>query len=449
MNHLLNITKKELRELLTPSSIISIVVVMIMMCSIGIIISGETENASKLSPVGVVDGDDGEYSDYTIEYIKQCYLNNGVSKEDIDNYVIILESEYGDSDAIVKEMAEKGLSSAIAIAPDYSENISSGVYGIIEKYYLYSNGGLFSSTSSEVNDLILSYANNDLSLLLLEQGGFSEADAKFLQNPIDYSQDFTEIDGVVYEGITPYEISTSLMSQTLMVPLIIMIIIVMIGSIVISSMGNEKENKTLETLLTLPVKRTTIVSGKLIASAIVGLIFGLAYMVGMNFYMTGVTSTVGGVNLADYGLYLDTLDWLLLGVMVFLTIMCALGMCMILGAFVKNYKAAQTMTLPISVLAMIPMFITMFIGWNSLPVVGQAVMFLIPFTHPMMAMTNLMFGDIWLVLAGIVYLLIFSLAMIYLTVRLYKSDILLTGLSQTKFMRTLNRIFAKKGKNKA
>lgn len=444
MNHLLNITRKELRELLTPSSIISIVVVMIMMCSIGLIVGGQTEDASKLSPVGIVNGDDGEYGEYTIQYIRDCYINSGIPEDEINNYVVILNCAYGDSDAIIEEMNNKGLTSAIAISDTYSDDISKGIPGTIEKYYIYTNGGIFSSTSSTVNDTILSYANTDLSLLLMQEGGFSPEYAEFLQSPIDYSQDFTDINGTVYEGITPYEISTTVMSQTLMIPIIIMIIIVMIGSIVISSMGNEKENKTLETLLTLPVKRTTIVSGKLIASAIVGLVFGLAYMIGMTFYMSGMTSAVGGVNLSDYGLTLDAIDWLLLGAMVFLTIMSALGMCMIMGAFVKNYKAAQTMTLPISVLAMIPMFITMFVGWDSIPFVGQAILFIIPFTHPMMAMNNLMFGNMDIVLWGIVYLLIFSLTMIYITVRLYKSDILLTGIGQTKFVRTLHKVFSKK-----
>lgn len=444
MNHLLNITRKELRELLTPSSIISIVVVMIMMCSIGLIVGGQTEDASKLSPVGIVNGDSGEYGNDTIHYIEKCYINSGIPEDEIKNYVVILNCTYGDSDAIIQEMNNKGLTSAIAISNTYSHDISAGIPGTIEKYYIYTNGGIFSSTSSEVNDTILSYANTDMSLLLLQESGFGPDYAKFLQNPINYSQDFTDINGTVYEGITPYEISTSVMSQTLMIPIIIMIIIVMIGSIVISSMGNEKENKTLETLLTLPVKRTTIVSGKLIASAIVGLVFGLAYMVGMTFYMNGMTSTVGGVNLSDYGLTLDAFDWLLLGVMIFLTIMSALGICMIMGAFVKNYKAAQTMTLPISVLAMIPMFITMFVGWDSIPLVGQAILFIIPFTHPMMAMNNLMFGNMDIVLWGIAYLLIFSLTMIYITVRLYKSDILLTGVGQTKFVRTLNKVFSKK-----
>ena len=203
----------------------------------------------------------------------------------------------------------------------------------------------------------------------------------------------------------------------------------MIGSIVISSIGNEKENKTMETLLTLPINRTTIVSGKLIGASISGLIMGALYMVGMYFYINGVMITTGdGVSLESLGLTLDVLDWIMVIATMFLAIICALGMCMILGAFAKNYKAAQTYVLPISVLALIPMFITMFGSYGELPMILQVLLFIIPFTHPMVVMQNLMFGNMAMVFGGLAYLLVFAFAMIYVTVRLYKSDILLTGI---------------------
>jgi ABC-2 type transport system permease protein len=223
-----------------------------------------------------------------------------------------------------------------------------------------------------------------------------------------------------------------------------MMIIIVIGSMVISPMGSEKENKTLETLLTMPMNRTTIVSGKLLAAAIVGLIYGLAYMVGMSFYLRGVTGSMGGANLQDYGLSLGVTDWAIIAVMIFLAIFCALGICMILGAFTKNYKSSQTMVLPITVLAMIPMFITMFTSFGSLPAAVQGIVFAIPFSHPMMVMNNLMFGEMTLVLAGIGYLILFTLIVIFITVRLYKSDILLTGVGNTKAVKIAKAVILKR-----
>lgn len=52
---------------------------------------------------------------------------------------------------------------------------------------------------------------------------------------------------------------------------------------------------------------------------------------------------------------------------------------MILGAFTRNLKMAQTMIMPITVLAMLPMMVFLFSGWYSLPSVLKGVMFAIPF----------------------------------------------------------------------
>jgi ABC-2 type transport system permease protein len=74
------------------------------------------------------------------------------------------------------------------------------------------------------------------------------------------------------------------------------------------------------------------------------------------------------------------------------------------------------------------MFVTMFTDFNTLPGVLQAFLFAIPFTHPMMVMNNLMLGDTFMVWAGLGYLALFALLMILITVKIYNSDILLTGL---------------------
>lgn len=446
MNHLFNITKKELKELLTPGSLVSMLLVVILLSSLGTLMGGEMESAQKLSPMGVVNSDaGGTYSDKTVGYIRDIYIDSGVKAEDINKYVVILNCAFNDA-AIAGAMEEANLKTAVAISPGYSSDIAAGTPGKIYKYFMYSNIGMLASATAGINDSILLYINQTISKELIGSNisGTCTFTPAFLQNPVAYDKNRTCINGTVYEGITPYQIASSTMSQTMMVPIIMMIIITMVGSMIISSMGNEKENKTLETLLTLPVKRTTVVSGKLLASALVGLIYGVAYLFGMSIYLGGMAGGAAGINLADYGLALNAVDWVLIGASVFLSIMSALGICMIMGAFAKNYKAAQTMTMPITILAMIPMIVTMLFGWDALPGMLQAILFAIPFSHPMMATNNLMFGGTALVLGGIVYMIVFSAVMIAITVRIYKSDILITGLGTTK----LGQMLGKMGKKK-
>lgn len=432
--------KKELRELLNIESIMSIAVVMIIFVGLGLMIGTQTDEASKPPTFGILNYDDdnvGGYTDTAMEVIEGIY-----SSPEIQASHLIEISSNGDTredgDALITKMQELGLTSAIVIDSQFSSNIDTKQPGEIRAYFITEGAGMLGGMDSEIIAMVIDMINKKISAELIDQS-FTPGSSVFLINPVSFkgTSNFTYVNGNLINGVTPMAISSTMMSQTLMVPIVIMIVIMVVGSIVISSMGNEKENKTLETLLTLPVKRSTIVSSKILASAIMGLVYGIAYMAGMYVYMQSMSKGLGGANLADYGLTLGLVEWAIIMLVVFVAIMCALGLCMILGAFVKNYKSAQTMTLPITVLAIIPMIIFMFADWNSLGTGMQALMFIIPFSHPMMIMQNLMFGNYLIVIAGMIYNIAFAIVTVLITVRLYNSDILLIGFGSTKLGRAL------------
>lgn len=454
MSDLSNIVRKEVKELLTPGSVASVLIMMVLFASLGGLIGEEVQKSAVLPTVGIANSEDqsietdyGTWDAYDI--LIRFYLISGdkrITPENVTDFVIKMDK--GD---ILEQMESTGATVVLVLDDDFKKNIEDsieaamsgegGIYkkGDIYQYYLYQPSGMIGGTvSSTTTSYIVQYMNSNLSnfLMIGEDAGF----INFLKTPVYGSHTVTYINGEPYEDVTPSDISEALTGQTMFIPMIIMIIIMMVGSIVISSMGSEKENKTLETLLTLPISRTTIVTGKIIAAAAVGLIFGLAYMVGMGLYIGSVTAmAVGGsgIDIGSFGLALGLTDYALIGLSMFLSIACALGICMILGAFAKNYKSAQTMTMPLSILAIIPMFITMFSGWYGSNIIIKAVLFVIPFSHPMMAPEALLNGDMTLVLAGLVYMAVFALISILITVKLYKSDILITGLGQNKYVEML------------
>ncbi len=437
MNKLLNLMKKELRELLNIESIMSIVVVMIIFVGLGFMIGTQTDEASKPPTFGILNYDDGDYSDMAMEVIESIY-----APEDLESHLITISPASGetreDGNALISIMKERGITSAIVIDSDFSTDIVSSKKGEVRAYFITEGAGMISGMDSEIVAMVINLINAKISTYLIDQET-STGSSVFLKNPVSFTgeSNFTYINGNLVKGVTPMQISSTMMTQTLVVPIVIMIVIMVVGSIVISSMGNEKENKTLETLLTLPVKRSTIVSSKILASAIMGLVYGVAYMAGMYVYMQNMSQNIGGIDLADFGLTLGPLEWIIIMFVVFVAIMCALGLCMILGAFVKNYKSAQTMTLPITVLAIIPMMIFMFTSWSSLGAGMQGLLFIIPFSHPMMIMQNLMFGNYLIVVAGMIYNVAFAIVTVLITVRLYNSDILLIGFGSTKLGRAL------------
>jgi ABC-2 type transport system permease protein len=100
---------------------------------------------------------------------------------------------------------------------------------------------------------------------------------------------------------------------------------------------------------------------------------------------------------------------------------------MVLGIFAKDYKTAQNFIFPVMILAIIPMFLSRFMDFSTLPLPLKIVMFAIPFSHPMMSVRALMFDDYPFVLGGILYVALFAYIAIAVGVWIFKSDRFLTA----------------------
>jgi len=408
MTALTNIIRKELKELLTPSVILPVIIMALLFGSMGTAIGDLAQQAQAKPTIGVVPMDQGVLGNVSLQVLEAGanVAYNGTSMDD----------------ALQAADANGGIA-VLYMPTNFTASILGGDRGQIEIYWIMRGAGIFDSISSNSLEALLGGVSQAISRYLIGTG--TSVPANVVLIPTD-RMDTTYYKGVVMAGVSPSVLGNMLVSQSTFVPVIIMMIVLMAGSMVVTSMGMEKENKTLETLLTLPVGRGSIVAGKLIASALVGLFMAAIYMVGFGYYIGGLSSSAP-VNLADFGLTLTSLDYVLLGISVFAALFAALALCMVLGTFAKNYKAAQTLTMPITFLAMVPMFMTMFWDYSTLPPAAQAIVFAIPFSHPMMAMRSLMFKDYLFVLAGIGYSLAFALVMILIAVWIFRTDRLLTG----------------------
>jgi ABC-2 type transport system permease protein len=317
----------------------------------------------------------------------------------------------------------------IIIPKNFTNNIFNNDTGYFEIYWIMKGAGILDSVSSGVFEDLLSIINFELSKELINKGN-NYFSLNTIVSPT-HNLETTYFKDREMTGLSPGTITGMLSSQSTMVPIIMMMIILMSGGTVISSMALEKENKTLETLLTLPVKRTSIVTGKITASAAIGLLMALIYLFGFSNYMQSFNMS-GNINLADFDLALSSQDYLLIGISLFITLIAGLALCMLLGTLAKNYKSAQTLTFPVTILAMIPMFITMFKDFDTLPLVLKVPVFAIPFSHPMMASRALIFDDYSLVIAGIIYVSIFAIILISIVVWIFKTDRILTGSTKVK-----------------
>lgn len=402
-----NIIKKEFKELFILSTLIPIVVIAIVFASVGQMIGGVEESMEEKPVIGIVDIDDGDFSDIAMSVL-------------IEKAEVIYDG--GDAEEGLEEVREENGVALLVIPENFSQNIYANHPGEIEIYWIMKGAGMLDSISSGVVEGLIQAVNQGISTKLIQED--SSFDPALVLAPTQRVET-TFFKGKEIEGLSSSQLGNMLSSQSIVIPVVVMMLIIMAGASVISSMGLEKENKTLETLLTLPVRRSHIVIGKIVGSALVGMIMAAIYMIGFSRYMSSFQ--ISDINLADFGLALGMQDYLLVGISLFAALLAGLSLCIVLGTFAKNYRSAQTLIFPITALAMISMFITMFKDFDTIPAVLRILVFAIPFSHPMMAMRALMLDNYSLVIGGIAYTAVFTIVMIGIAVRIFNSDRLLTG----------------------
>jgi ABC-2 type transport system permease protein len=402
-----NIIKKEFKELFTLSTLIPLVVIAVVFGLVGQMIGNIGETMEEKPVIGIVDRDDGDFSDIAMSVLTE----KG-------------EVIYDGSDAEegLEEVREGNGVALLVIPENFSQSIDANQPGEIEIYWIMKGAGMMDSISSGVVEGLIQAVNQGISTRLIQED--SSSDPVLVLNPTTRVET-TFFKGKEIEGLSANQLGNMLSSQSIVIPIVIMMLIIMSGSSVISSMGMEKENKTLETLLTMPVRRSHVVIGKMVGSALVGMIMAAIYMIGFSRYMSSFQ--ISDINLADFGLTLGIQDYLLVGVSLFTALLAGLSLCIVLGTFAKDYRSAQTLIFPITALAMISVFITMFKDFDTIPAVLRILVFAIPFSHPMMAMRALVMDNYSLVIGGIAYMAVFTVIMIVVAVHIFDSDRLLTG----------------------
>lgn len=421
----INLLKKELSELINKQMIAGLAITMIILMFVGNIMETTINEAvSETYAVNLCDRDNTEFSQAIIESIKatgstvNLYDAEGsdysaiLKKNDIPNLVIIPEG-FTDALLVDNQQAElisvSAMNSAAAMA-----NISNNNTGTV--------------------DMI----SRCVTTALAGEAGINPEQLTLMDAPVSVTSKTVVADKAA--SISMQSIMNKVMMQNTVLPIVVFVLIMMTSQMLISAISNEKIDKTLETLLSAPVSRTSVLGAKMLAAATVALLNAAAYMFGFSFFVSGATSSVTEeittsavgefisveTALIQLGLALTPLDYLLIGLQLFLTIMICLSVSLILGAMVNDTKSSQTMIMPILMLAMVPYLISMMADINTLPMFIRILVYAIPFTHTFSAMPNLMFGNTAVFFGGLIYQAVFFLICMFFALRLFKSDKIFT-----------------------
>lgn len=415
MNKFWILLRKEIKELMTVEMLLPLVIVMVLFMFVGKTISKEQDkNKSVKQNIVLIDQDQTATSKIVKDAVGQTLAIEEVNNITTDQAL---------------ERAKKDNKTLLLIIPEgFEKSVANLEPKQIEVYSIIKNFSFMGSQNYQVITASLAAINEAISNQLIEQN--TTLDPAKLKNPMQ-TKDFVVI-GNKQANTNPIAVLTYITNQTTFIPIILFMVIILAAQMIATAIASEKENKTLETLLTAPIKRTYIVVSKMAAAGIVALLSSGIYLIGFRSYVNGVS---GGQlnttsNIADaagqLGLSFSPMNYVLLGLALFFGILAALSISLILGAFAQDVKSVAGLTSPLMILVAIPYFLTLFVDINSLSPGLRYLVYAIPFTHSFLAAPNLLLGNYMPIVWGVLYQFAFFSLFVFIATKIFSSDKIMT-----------------------
>jgi ABC-2 type transport system permease protein len=405
---------KELKELIRdPKILIGMIVLPLLMFPVlGLVLGYAVETAQEQAQQAtllVVNNDGGNWSQIFIDY-----LNNIGLKITVENNLT------------PQQIIDQGIPSGFSNNMSQHTSGNFEVFAMINSYGVFSGGGgVFSDIGSSAITSIINSFNRIIAPNVL------------------FTTQSTIIKGEIQEGIDPATLSGLMISQALALPITIMIMLTYSMQIAATSVAMEKEEKTLETLLTMPVDRFAILMGKLSSTIIVAGVAAITVLIGYNFMLGSVTigiPTQTSIDLVSLGLVPSPLGYILLGMSLFITLLSALALAVIMSAFAEDVRGAQSLIGYIYPIIFVPSLALIYLDFNTLPIALKAILYAIPYSHPVIASKVVVLGDYATVILGIIYVTAFTIVIMYIASRFFATEKILTA--KLRFKRKKKRIEA-------
>jgi len=413
-----NLMKKEIKEMLRDPKILLSMILMplIVFPVMGAAINMSTstvEEAVKNAALAVMNLDHEAMADQLISSFRALNVN-------------LLEIQPSSIDEAIRNLKKTNITTLIVIPSGFTENLTSGLKGELKIYAILRSISLSEGAKASAANIPINIYKKMLVYQAIKQA-FPDRNPENILDPIAVKS------FVIFKNrllnVSPEFLQGIFMSQSFGFPMVIMLLLISAMQIAATSISIEKEEKTLETLLTLPVRRISILAGKLAGSIVVAAAGAIAAIVGVNFYTTSVFSFAytDSIDLADLGLSLSPFTYLLLGVTMFVTIVSALALAICVAVFSENVREAQSLIGPFSLIVILPSLVLMFTDIDALPLYFQAILYLMPYTHSILASKAAFVGDYIIMLRSIVCISIFTIVVLYIAAKIFTTERVITA----------------------
>jgi len=375
------LAKKELKNFFRDKKLLFglVVVPLVLLPVLGHAFTMGIEQAKGTTHVAVANFDNGKYGRLLISVLRNS-----------PNVSVVVVNASNVEEAI-SEALRLNQNVLVVIPPDFSKRLESNETATVELYGIFTtiSTGMKESVSAGRISAILNVLSEGIAEIKVKNLGAKNPNA--VLHPIVLKSE-SVINGRVVD-VSPAIVSSIIVSQAMTIPLVVFMMVMVTSQMAAGAIASEKENKTLETLLTLPVPRTYIVASKIFGTAVMGLVAAVAYMIGMKYYMASFNTGTTGVSLQQLGLTVTPLGGLLFALAVFLTIIIALSLAMIVAVFAEDVQSATTLVSAVIMPLAFPAFLLMYTDINALSPVARYALLAIPFTHPIIDYRHVLMGS--------------------------------------------------------
>ena len=407
-----NLVVKEVKELIRdPKILVGMIVIPILLFPLmgfAIRVASETAVESvKTMSIGAIDQDRGNYS----QVLLNVFSNSNLTVIGLNATTVEQAAKYAQ---------ESNMTAVVVIPEGFSQNITNNLQARVYVYGVFRAMGIAETAGPSV---VVSIVDAFGRYLALQKVGNNTA----ILDPVSLSQESIVKGKAV--NVNPSTLTTLVMSQYIGLPIGILVLLIFAMQIAATSVASEKEVKTLETMLTMPVSRFTILLGKLSGSVVVAAVGALAYVVGLNYYMGSITFTSASqpsVDLASVGLAPTLPAYIVLGASLFASLVSALALAIAVSSFAEDVRSAQEIVSYFYFIMFIPMIFMMYTDISVLPLTLRIILLAIPYTHPMLAARASFTGDYTTAILGIAYVTIFTLVVLYIAAKIFTTEKILT-----------------------
>lgn len=433
-----NLFRKELKEMLSLQTIMTMVISVIVLVAAGQAMSGAvSENNETAADITICDKDNTEFTNNVISALKATVKEQG-------GVVRLVEIN---SDNYSEELKKLDEDSVVIIPQGFTDQVKANEKAKVQFVQRMTSLAAMSNLNTG-SATALSVIEQAVKSTIYQTINISNDQITQLEDPIELDE--TTVIGDKSDKVNSSMLLSLCSAQSMIVPIIMFVLIMFSSQMILSAISTEKIDKTLETLLSAPVSRLSVLTSKMLAAGVVAALQAIVYMFGMS-KMTG--SLTAGISadtsvyenaMENLGLTMNIGQYVLVGIQMFLSILIALSISLVLGALAKDAKSAQTLLLPITLAAMIPYMLSMVVDIKTVTPVLRYFVYAIPFTHTFMASENVMFGNYPLYLGGLIYQIILLVICMTIALKVFMSDRIFTMSIGGKKQRKAGFSFGKK-----